>query len=78
MNIGPVGAELFHVDRQTDGRTKEHDEANSRFSQFCERAQNLSFLLTQCIYVFHMNVRIILPIVLSNAVFLSLCETAAR
>jgi len=31
--IHPVGAELFHVDRRTDG----HDEANSRFSQFCER-----------------------------------------
>jgi hypothetical protein len=26
----PVGAELFHADR--------HEEANSRFSQFCERA----------------------------------------
>jgi hypothetical protein len=32
MNIRPVGAELFHTDGQTD------DEANSRFSQFCERA----------------------------------------
>jgi len=30
-----VGAELFHVEGQrTDGR----DEANSRFSQFCEHA----------------------------------------
>jgi hypothetical protein len=28
------GAELFHA----DGRTDKHDEANSRFSQFCERA----------------------------------------
>jgi len=35
MKILPVGAELFHVDRRTDG----HDEANRRFSQFCERAQ---------------------------------------
>jgi Na+/melibiose symporter-like transporter len=25
-----------------DGRTVRHDKANSRFSQFCERAQNLS------------------------------------
>ena len=33
MNIRPVGAELFHPDRQAD------DEANSRFSQFCERAK---------------------------------------
>ena len=34
MKICPVGAELFYVDRQTD----RHDEANSRFSQFCELA----------------------------------------
>jgi hypothetical protein len=32
IKIRLVGAELFHADRQTDG----HDEANSRFSQFCE------------------------------------------
>jgi hypothetical protein len=30
----PVGAELFHA----DGRTEGHDEANARFSQFCESA----------------------------------------
>ena len=34
MKICPVGAELFHADRQTD----KHDEANSRFSQFFESA----------------------------------------
>ena len=34
MQIRPVGAELFQADEQT-GR---HDEANSRFSQFCEGA----------------------------------------
>jgi len=35
MKIRPVGAELFHTDGRTDsGR----DEANYRFSQFCERA----------------------------------------
>jgi len=50
MKICPVGAELFHADGQTDGRTDgrtdgqmdgqkdRHDEANSPFSQFCERA----------------------------------------
>jgi hypothetical protein len=38
MKIRPVGAELFHANGQTDGRTDRHDEANSRFSQFCERA----------------------------------------
>jgi hypothetical protein len=30
MEIRPVGTELFRVDK--------HGEANSRFSQFCERA----------------------------------------
>ena len=34
IKIHQVGAELFHADRQTDGR---YDEANSRFSQFCEK-----------------------------------------
>jgi len=30
-----VGAEVFHVDEHTD----RYDEANSPFSQFCERAK---------------------------------------
>jgi hypothetical protein len=34
IKIRPVGAELLHADRQTD----RCDEANSRFSQFCECA----------------------------------------
>jgi hypothetical protein len=38
----PVGAELFNTDGQTDEgasrRKGTHDEANSPFSQFCERA----------------------------------------
>jgi len=34
MKIRPVRAQLFHA----DGQTHSHDEANSRFSQFCERA----------------------------------------
>jgi len=37
MKLSPVGAELFHADGQTDVETDRHDEANSRFSQFCER-----------------------------------------
>jgi len=37
MKICPVETELFHADRQTD----RHDEANSRFMQFCEWAQKL-------------------------------------
>jgi hypothetical protein len=32
MKIRPVEEEFFDADRRTDG----HDEANSRFSQFCE------------------------------------------
>jgi hypothetical protein len=34
MKIPPVEAQLFHA----DGRTDRHDEGNSRFSQFRERA----------------------------------------
>jgi len=37
MKIRPVGVDLFHVDRQTDGRTDIHDEANRSFLQFCKR-----------------------------------------
>jgi len=32
MKIRPMVTDLFHAGRQTD----RHDEANSRFSQFCE------------------------------------------
>jgi len=38
MKIRPVGAELFH----TDGWTDRHVEANSRFLQFHEHAQNFA------------------------------------
>ena len=38
MKIRPVGTELLHADRQTNGKTERHEEANSCFSQFCERA----------------------------------------
>ena len=44
MKMRPVGTELFHADRKTDGRTDGHDEANSRFSQFLERAQKKKFI----------------------------------
>jgi len=40
MKIGPLGAELFHM----DGGTGRHDEANDHFSQFCERSQKLTVL----------------------------------
>jgi hypothetical protein len=44
MKIRPVGAESIHLHRRTSGRkdgqtgtqTDRHDEANSRFSKFCE------------------------------------------
>ena len=39
MKIRPLGAELFHAEGQTDGQADRHDEAKSRFSKFCERAQ---------------------------------------
>ena len=35
IKIRPVGAEMLHADERTD----EHDEANSRFSQCCEKAK---------------------------------------
>jgi hypothetical protein len=34
MKTCPVGAEMFYADRRKD----RHDEAKSRFLQFCERA----------------------------------------
>jgi len=36
MTIHRVGDEMFHA----DGQTERHDEDNSRFSQFCEGAEN--------------------------------------
>jgi hypothetical protein len=37
MKIRPEGDDLLRADRPTDG----HDEANSRFSQFCERLKTI-------------------------------------
>ena len=39
MKIRPVGAELFCA----DGRMNIHEDAISRFSQFCEHAQKAFF-----------------------------------
>jgi len=36
--ICPARAELFHENGRLDRQTDRHDEANSRFSQFYERA----------------------------------------
>ena len=37
VKIRLVGAE-FYADERSDGQADRHDEANSCFSQFCERA----------------------------------------
>jgi hypothetical protein len=37
VRIRLVEAEWVHADRQKDGWTSRHDEADSRFSQFYER-----------------------------------------
>ena len=43
MKIHLVGAELFHASRRADRQTnRQNDEANTLFSQFCERAQKLT------------------------------------
>jgi uncharacterized protein (DUF169 family) len=36
MKIHPLVVELFHANEETEGQTERNDEANSRFSQFCE------------------------------------------
>jgi hypothetical protein len=40
MEIRPVGSELFHADGRTDRQAdrQTRNEADSRFSLFCERA----------------------------------------
>jgi len=38
MKICPAGAELFHEKGRLDRQTDRHDEANSRFPQFCASA----------------------------------------
>jgi hypothetical protein len=40
MKIRPVRGELFHTDGRMDEAQDRHDEANGRFSQFCEHAEN--------------------------------------
>jgi len=57
MVIRSVGAELLHADRRTTGRTDTHDEANSCFSQFCERAKKIRTFCPRYIYVFCIYLR---------------------
>jgi len=40
MKIRAVGDDLYHADRQTDGRT-DTESANNACSQFCESAWSL-------------------------------------
>jgi hypothetical protein len=54
MKIRPVGVELFHSDRRTDGKT--YDEAYSRFSQIRERSLKpgllcMCMLEGMCVYM---------------------------
>ena len=44
MKIRPVRTESFYMDRWTDGQT-DVNEANGRFSQFCEK-RLLTFKIT--------------------------------
>jgi len=44
MKIRPVGAELSHMDAQTD----QHHEIDSRFSHSCESAQNMDEKVIDC------------------------------
>jgi len=48
MKIRPERPELFHADGQTS--RQRHDEANSRLSQFCERAYHGH--LSMCLHIF--------------------------
>jgi len=38
LKISPVEAELLHAYVRANRQTDTHEEANSRFSQFCESA----------------------------------------
>jgi hypothetical protein len=42
--------ELFLADGRTDRQTYRHDEANSRFSQFCGRAQKVYMVVLHTAY----------------------------
>jgi hypothetical protein len=52
MKIRPVGAEFFDAEGQTD----RYDEANSRFSQFCDGAQSFRWYLYLSVCVMQQDV----------------------
>ena len=39
MKTRTVGVDLFRAEGRMDRQTDRHEEANSRFSQFCERTK---------------------------------------
>ena len=47
MNINSAGAELFHVDGQTDRRTDRYDEVNNRFSKTWRMSLNTAMALAK-------------------------------
>jgi hypothetical protein len=56
MKVRPVGAELFHAEKQTEGRRDEerYDEANSRFSKLLRtglKKHRILFAKTQTVDV---------------------------
>ena len=68
MKIRLVGAQLFHADGHKDG----HDEADSRFSQFCEGALNNIHDISSLVYSCDVRYLVILssrtPIILLSQV----------
>jgi len=40
MKIHPVGAQLFHAVRRTDGRTDNYDEASRNFADVSKKCKN--------------------------------------
>jgi hypothetical protein len=45
LKIRPVGGELFHADRRTNGRIDRHDEVNSLFRNFANVPRNSEALV---------------------------------
>jgi hypothetical protein len=46
-----VAAKLFHTDGRADSQTGRHDEANSRFPQFCEAPKAMTLPVVVCVCV---------------------------
>jgi hypothetical protein len=51
MKLFPLGGMLFHA----DGTTDRHDEANSRFSQFCKHTFKQTACILQTVYKLHLH-----------------------